>query len=366
MGLHIESIGTALPSHSIPQPALAATAATRCADDASQGRLLERLYARTTVERRGSVIPTNGRPIDGFAAFYPEPTAEAPHGPDVDTRMAAYAEHALPLAADAVAAALDDAGRSPADVTDLVTVTCTGFAAPGVDLRLIDRLGLPPTVSRTLVGFMGCHGAVNGLRTLDGLLAARPDGLAVLCCVELCTLHMQYGWDRRRVVCEALFADGAAAVVASRRPARDREPAPRLLATASIVLPDSAEAMTWRIGRRGFVMSLSPEVPAVIARHLRGWLEPWLAGHGVGLGDVAGWAVHPGGPRVISAALEALGVDDAHGRTSRAVLAGHGNMSSPTVLFIVQRLRSAGVRGPCVALAFGPGLVAEAALLELS
>jgi predicted naringenin-chalcone synthase len=123
--------------------------------------------------------------------------------------------------------------------------------------------------------------------------------------------------------------------------------------------------MGWRIGDHGFEMQLSARVPDLIQRHLRAWLLPWLAGHGLDLGAISGWAVHPGGPRVIGVVEETLGLSRAQTSASRAVLAEFGNMSSPTILFILDRLRRSGIAGPCLAIGFGPGLVAEVALFHV-
>ena len=317
-------------------------------------------------------------------AFYPPANGDADRGPTLAERLKRYPEEALPLARRACQNALDDAGLAPADVAQLVTVSCTGFSAPGIDIALIDTLGLPPTVGRTLVGFMGCHGAMNGLRVAHGVAHTHPippaiplnrDGRTphpgthvLLCCVELCTLHFQYGWDPEKVVANAIFADGAAAVVARLanhdEAADDANPHGRVAAHGSCLLPDSRGDMTWLIRDHGFEMTLSARVPALIEQHLEPWFTPWLASQGLTARDVGGWAIHPGGPRVISAVERALDLPVGAGDVSRAVLAECGNMSSPTVLFIVERLRAAAVPRPWVALAFGPGLTAEAVLIR--
>ncbi|MEO1237123.1 MAG: type III polyketide synthase [Planctomycetota bacterium] len=375
MSLLIEGLGTAQPPHALSQANMAAAAEPcSCATD-RQRKLLPALYRRTRVESRHSVVVNarNGEaslPVDErMLAFYPPAATEDDRGPQLSERMRRYPEEALPLAAAACRAALDDAGLGPGDIHQLVTVSCTGFSAPGVDIGLIDELGLPPTVGRTMVGFMGCHGAMNGLRVARALADSGGDQTRVLmCCVELCTLHFQYGWDPQKVVANALFADGAAAVVG--RPLVNPAPeAPKVVAHGSLLLPgagvgaDSRDLMTWIIRDHGFEMTLSPRVPDVIRAHLGGWFEPWLAEHGLSLSDVNGWAIHPGGPRVIGAVEEALELCSGAGDHSRAVLRDAGNMSSPTVLFILDRLRRHAVPRPWVALAFGPGLTIEASIV---
>ena len=210
---------------------------------------------------------------------------------------------------------------------------------------------------------MGCHGAINGLRVATALAAAEPQATVLMCAVELCGLHYCFEWDAERIVGNALFGDGAAALVLGGNSESDRGGL-RVVATGSCLLPDSSEDMGWRIGDHGFEMKLSARVPDLIKRHLHAWLSRWLAGRGLDIEAISGWAIHPGGPRVIDVVEESLGLSRAETSASREVLAACGNMSSPTILFILDRLRRTGVAGPCLALGFGPGLVAEAALLD--
>jgi len=366
MSLTIQGLGTALPPHRLAQGD-AATIAARVAlleqdPSPSKRRLLDTLHRRTGVAMRHIVLEdllnTNGDQEQSFFGSTSPGTGE---------RMRRYSQEAPPLALRAVRAALEQAQVTPERITHLITVSCTGFHAPGVDLALIAALPLNASVARTHVGFMGCHAALNGLRVAAAFTGADPNACVLLCAVELCSLHLQYGWEAERIVANALFADGAAALVASREgPAAAMESVPglrRLIASSSYLVPASAEAMTWAIEDYGFVMGLSPQVPDLIAAHLRPWLEGWLAEHQLTLDAIGCWAVHPGGPRILSAVTETLGLDPALIEPSRSVLRDCGNMSSPTLLFILERLRRSGAPGPCLAMAFGPGLCVEVALL---
>ena len=277
--------------------------------------------------------------------------------------MRYFAEHASPLALHAAERALAQAGVDRRRITHLVTVSCTGFAAPGMDIDLIEQLGLRPTTQRLQVGFMGCHGAINGLRLANALTTADPGAVVLLCAVELCSLHYRFDWDPPRMVANALFGDGAAAVVGTGGAAQQSE-AWSVAATASYVVPGSKEAMSWQIGDHGFEMTLATNVPDLIREHLGGWLASWLHERGHSLEAIGCWAIHPGGPRILHTCGEALGLPEAELEVSEEVLAAFGNMSSPTVLFIVERLRERRRPRPCVALAFGPGLTAETALFE--
>ena len=215
-----------------------------------------------------------------------------------------------------------------------------------------------------MLGFMGCLAKrSNGLRVARALTGSDPSARVLLCAAELCSLHFQYGFDAEQAVANALFADGAAALVGSSEAADTPEPW-RVVANGSCLVPGTADVMSWQIGDHGFEMTLSPHVAHLIAAHLRPWLVSWLAARGLALGDVASWAIHPGGPRILDAVEEALELDRSATAHSRDVLASYGNVSSPTVLLIIDRLRRHGASLPCVAALwpFGPGLTIEAAL----
>ena len=363
MSLTILGIGTAMPPHSIAQSDAAELAKAFCCLTEEHARLLPIMYKRTHIRRRGSVLlePPDISPLR--QSFFRPSDGNDNQGPSTKQRMQRYVADAVPLAIAASRAALTESRLDPARITQLITISCTGFMAPGVDVHLIKKLVLANTLGRTHVGFMGCHAALNGLRVAAAMTAADPAARVLLCAVELCSLHFQYGWDADAVVTNALFADGAAALVAAPTcPDSSGQPW-RVAANGSCLFPDSEEAMTWRIADHGFEMTLSADMPALLAARVRPWLERWLAEQSLSLRDIQSWAIHPGGPRILSALDACLELPDQALAVSRHVLAECGNMSSPTLLFILQRLRAAGAPRPCVALGFGPGLVVEAALL---
>jgi len=290
------------------------------------------------------------------------PSDHRPHrGPTTGQRMDEYRRHAGKLAVVAARQALQNAGVSPHQITHLVTISCTGFQAPGVDIELIQSLSLPDTTQRVHVGFMGCHGAINGLRVANGLVGADANARVLVCSIELSSVHGVYEWNLEHMVASALFSDGAGALIGS----AERTPSSwRLTATGSCVFPGSTDAMSWTVGDQGFAMTLSAKVPGLIARHLPQWLGAWLGQHDLSVRDVASWCIHPGGPRILAAVVDGLGLDPKVAQTSRDILAEYGNMSSATILFILERLVRQQAPRPCVALAFGPGLTAEAALFR--
>jgi predicted naringenin-chalcone synthase len=364
----LRGLATAVPSQSASQTEAAAVAQKLCCRTDEQVAVLANLYRQTGIDKRHTVFG------HAFVRDVVQGTRETQdvflprndpddRGPSTAQRMRRYVQEALPLALTAARPAIQEAGIAPDEFTHLVTVSCTGFYSPGLDFGLAHGLGLSPTIQRVLVGFMGCHGAVNGLRVAQAFADSQPAARVLMCAVELCSLHYFYGWDPKKLVANCLFADGAAALVgvADAHPSAE---AWRLTATGSCLFPNTAYAMTWDIGDHGFDMTLSTRVPGLIAGNLHPWLASWLKQLGLGIERVRTWAVHPGGPRILSAVEEGLGLDRDALAVSREVLAAYGNMSSPTLLFILERLRRRQAPRPCVALGFGPGLVVEAALFQ--
>lgn len=361
MNIHLLGVGTAVPAGTITQQDAAQIALATCRHDAQMTATLPLLYEHTTIRTRHSVLvesSSNGYPAT--QSFYPAAASSNDRGPTTATRMRRYETEAAELATEAAGSAIAAADCSAEQIVHLVTVSCSGFSAPGVDVALIERLGLRRDVTRTHVGFMGCHGAMNGLRVAAALAKAQPGSKVLLCCVEICSIHHQYPQQFDHLVANALFSDGAAAVVVS----AGKGPPGRwqLVDQRSEVLPDTADVMAWRIRDHGFEMSLSADVPTIISATLRAWLEDWLFERGLAVDEVRGWIVHPGGPHILSACRDALELAPDALDASYGVLAEFGNMSSPTVLFILERMRHALVKLPCVMLAFGPGLTIEGAL----
>lgn len=361
MSAALLGLGTATPGRSVTQQRAAELAATYVPGGAEQQRLLKVLYRRTGVETRGSVVLGGTPQVPAPGPLFPPPSEVGDRGPGTRARMEVYEREAPLLALAAAGKALIDSSLPAERISHLVVVTCTGFVAPGLDVRLVRELGLPPSVARLQVGFMGCHGAFIGLRAAAALAATDPSARVLMVAVELCSLHFQYGWEPEQVVANALFADGAAAAVIG--PEDAAVGALRLASHGSWLAASTEEAMTWRIGDQGFQMTLSAEVPQRIRDSLREQIVPWLGANRLALEDIGSWAIHPGGSRVVTAVGQALELSPAALETSRSVLADHGNMSSPTILFVLERLRRELAPRPWAAVAFGPGLTTEAMLL---
>lgn len=355
MSVRLLSIGRATPHGSIAQHD-ALRMARELAPAGVPETVLERIHRACGIEtRHASIID----PLHGGQTLRAHDSG--PNGPTTSQRIDRYAAAAAPLAIEASSLALRNAAITPDRVTHLICASCTGFTAPGVDQALVWGLGLRKDIGRTVIGFMGCHAAINSLRVAHDAVRADPRAVALVCCVELCSLHMQFTDRTDRLIANALFADGAAAAVVAQS---DDPTAPAIRRVASSLIPESGELMGWCIGDHGFEMTLSPRVPEVLARTAGPWVDGVLSATGLTREQIGGWAIHPGGPKIIDSVASALNLAEDSVRESRDVLRKFGNMSSPTVLFILDELSRAKRPRPWVAMAFGPGLAAEMIVLD--
>lgn len=373
MSLVIAGIGIAHPPESMTPEAGLKVARFLAGPDVRTSTWLGPVYSHSEANKRHLVLagPVLNDVLAGTnrtgSPFLP--TAERDGvGPTTAERMLIYSQEAGSLALDASRKAMSESGYTTETITHLITVSCTGFFAPGVDLTLMNGLGLKPGVERTHIGFMGCHGALNGLRVAKAFATADPAARVLICAVELCGLHYYYGNAADKLIANAIFSDGAAALVGagsadhSLPQSHNRLQTWSLSASGSCLIPGTARDMVWTIGNHGFEMTLSRRVPSLIAENIKPWLDRWLDDNGLALSDIKSWAIHPGGPKILAAVEESLELSAAAMEPSRGIFADYGNMSSPTVLFILERLRRANAPLPCVALGFGPGLVVEGAL----
>ena len=358
--------GTAVPDGTLLQEEALELARSLCPQSEEQLNWLPKWYSQTGIKTRGIIL---GRPVlddilqkknETGSPFIPNGKPDD-LGPTTAQRMEHFQTLGPPLALLASKQALENSHISSENFSHLITVTCTGFFSPGFDYHLIQNLSLSPSVARTQVGFMGCHGSLNGLRVAHAFVKAQPDAKVLLSSLELCSTHFHYGWDPQKIIANALFADGAASVVLGASDNVTKETW-KLASSGSCILPDSANAMTWNIGDHGFEMTLAKQVPGLIKKHLKPWLEQWLGKSGLKLDDIKSWALHPGGPRILTAIEDSLSLPAQSSEISREILSNHGNMSSATLLFILKKMAEIEAPRPCVALGFGPGLAAEASL----
>lgn len=352
---HINGIGTAVPDHDIHRP-INAVLRTMLPDQRIR-RVFDRMADHSDIGHRYSFMRADGRADEQEVdadGFYP-----LGNFPSTSARMALYETQAPHLAKRAVAALEREIPKGMLDdVTHLVVASCTGFTAPGLDLQLATDLGLRPDVQRTLVGFMGCSAAVPALRAAYEAVHTDPAARVLVVNLELCSLHLQETSDLNALLPQTLFADGASAALVTAQPT-----GLALLDFLATIIPDSSDLMTWRIGDKGFNMHLSGEVPQRIKQTLREDMEQAGANRilrGEQVRDFDLWAVHPGGRSVLDAVETGLGLSSADLSSSRHILHNYGNMSSATIMFVLQDMLHQGhqeARG--MAMAFGPGMVAE-------
>ncbi|MFP5281874.1 MAG: type III polyketide synthase [Actinomycetes bacterium] len=373
MPVRLHAIGTAVPATVLRQPEVRDLLRAQPQLSRRNRRLVEVAFDASDILTRHTVVEELGGAVDLEPVFLDRDSG-AVRRPGTGRRNAIYAQTAPGLLVEAASAALADAdGFAAGDVTHLVTVSCTGFTAPGPDQVMVERLGLDPSVERFHLGFMGCHGAFPALRAAVAFCTARPDAVVLVACVELCTLHLQPSDDADAILAASLFRDGAAAVVVSARPARAGAAALDLDGLRTELLSAGAAEMSWTIGDSGFAMVLSSYLPRLLAGHLEKAItplfdaDPHLAGRP--FAAVPRWAVHPGGRSIVDKVQLALDLDGTQVREARQVLRAYGNMSSVTVLFVLREILAGPAPGDggerVCALAFGPGLTVESALLTL-
>ena len=335
------------------------------AADPKTKRLINAIYNRSGIETRHSVIG------DFIAGEQPELYHTAEDGslvsPRTGARNACYARESRRLAVEVARQALADApGFSAQDVTHIIFTSCTGFANPGPDYHVIRELGLRENVQRYTLGFMGCYAAFPSLRMAAQFCEADPGAVVLVICLELCTLHMQASDQPDSILANSLFADGAAAAIVSGRQPPPHSAAYRLQGFESALLASSEQEMAWEIGDEGFNIVLSSYVPDIIGGNIRELLGGILSRQDLALTSIDEWAVHPGGRAILDKVQESLGLEASALDASRAVLRDYGNMSSATVLFVLKELLDQAESQPAMvcAMAFGPGLTVETAVLE--
>lgn len=357
----ILGIGTAVPDGHFSQSDSKQIAEHFFNKDEHHRRLLPILYKKTTVKRRYSVtLKASEGDLRDRQKLYTPVTSPEDVGPSTAERMRFFEQYAGRLALRASKRSLKQAGVQTGEITHLVTVSCTGLVSPGFDIDLVRILPLKPNTPRTHVGFMGCHAAINGLRLAEAFARNDPIARVLLCSTELCSLHYQYQAGAEQIVANALFADGSAALVLGQ--SEDATDVWSLRACGTELIAGSLEMMSWRVGNHGFDMTLSPELPTLIEDNLRPWMKHWLSMFHLKPEDIRTWAVHPGGPRILQSFQKAMNLTRRDLAASYHILEQFGNMSSATILFLIDELQHRKAELPCVAIGFGPGISIESAL----
>ena len=361
----ITGIGTANPSFKRKQREAVELIAAGLQLKESEKRLLKSIYNATGIDQRYSVLSDYGREPGAFE-FFPN-NGEAPF-PSTAARMAIYKNEALPLALNALNNCLAVSPHiEKREITHLITVSCTGMYAPGIDIELVHALQLESTTQRTAIQFMGCYGAFNALKVAAAACQADPVAKVLVVCVELCTLHFQKNKSTEHLISNAIFADGAAAVLIEAKPENNKNFS--FEAFHCDLIPQTQNEMAWQIADFGFDIILSAYVPEVIETGIAAFLQQLMAKKQWTLSDINKYAIHPGGIKILQGCEQALGISQEQNKYSYQVLRDFGNMSSATVLFVLKamwdEMQSSDDGQTVFSCAFGPGLTLESMLLKI-
>ncbi len=356
---YINLISTSNPSTAIPQSHIAAFMEKAMHLTDEESRKLKAVFRMSGIKKRHTVIDDYRFSEDKDWTFYPK-LSETAVQPGTEQRMRLFEKFAMPLAADAIKPVFKS--NSADSFTHLITVSCTGMFAPGLDIQLIKKLGLNKNIERTSIQFMGCFAAFNALKSAYHICRSEPGSKVLILCLELCTIHFQSNFNEDNLLANTLFGDGAAAVVVS----NESSGAPYSIeGFQSIVDGDSEQEMAWNIGNLGFEMKLSSYVPDVIEKNIARLSESLMKKFHLLLEDIDHYAIHPGGKRILAAVEKGLNLPGNVNDIANEVLENYGNMSSPTVLFVLDKLgKEIKPDKNVLSFAFGPGLTMESMLLK--
>ncbi|UII33709.1 type III polyketide synthase [Fulvivirga ulvae] len=360
MNAYITSIATANPRYKIKQQRVLDFMIRAHRLEGVEADKLRVLYRATGISSRYSVIEDYSSSL--VRNFFPDNDSLEPF-PSTHDRLGLFQREAVGLCMEAAKKALDNTPRD--QITHLITVSCTGMYAPGLDIELVDGLGLNSHVERTGINFMGCYAAFNALKVADAICSANKDARVLVVCVELCSIHFQKESLEDFMLANALFGDGAAALVMAGSP--DEGINFRTTSFFNELFRNGHEHMAWKIGDFGFEMRLSAYVPDVIQSGIKQLLQKLVNKSGVDKFDY--FAVHPGGKRILRVIEKELNISKKENQAAHDVLAAYGNMSSPTILFVLKRimdqLKADDDNKSLLGLAFGPGLTLESMLLTI-
>jgi predicted naringenin-chalcone synthase len=368
-GSMVASIGTAVPQYCYSQQSIADFMIRYFGIPEEQSRKLSAIYHRSGIDYRHSVLPDfvqNGHAPLLFDASSPNPL--------LSKRLAVYEPHAVTLASSAVKDCLNGLKKSMQKrllpITHLVTVSCTGMSAPGLDIALMKSLQLPDDVERTSINFMGCYAGFHALKMADAICRSNEKATVLLVMVELCSLHFQPDLDNENLVVNSLFADGAAALIVTspEKLKETGEPVVKLSGFHAKVIHSGEEMMTWHPSEKGFLMGLDALVPQLIEEHAGPLIGEVLDRFKMKKEKVSHWAIHPGGKKILQALERAVGITENDLQESYGVLKNFGNMSSVTVSFVLKSILQQKTRWKkkerILAAGFGPGITIETALLQ--
>jgi predicted naringenin-chalcone synthase len=356
----IISIATGVPPFKHKQDDLFAFADKVYCKDAVESRKLKFLYNHSGIENRYSVVPDYSVPATE-RTFFP-PACNLEPFPGIEQRMNLFNEHAAQLSASTIEECIKGKIKK-SEITHLITVSCTGMSAPGIDLQVMEIMGLSQNIVRTSVNFMGCYAAVHALKIAHAFCSSTPHANVVVVCTELCTLHFQKDISADNITSSLLFADGCAAMLIQDK--QSREKGIHVNNFFSDVSFKGKKDMSWEISSKGFLMTLTGYVPDLIKEDFKSLVDKALDAAGKKMTDVTHWCIHPGGKKILESIASGLCITNEPLKYSYEVLKDYGNMSSPTILFVLKRILDEFEQSSPVAnnmvfgAAFGPGLTME-------
>ena len=358
-------IETSVPPNKASQFKTAEELKKRMAGRPAVARMIDSVSNHSGIEYRNFVVPDAEETAEN--KFYSKDGIY--FSPDTKIRMTEYEAWSKRLAKEAVDKLLKKNNIDPNDINRLITISCTGFFAPGLDYYLISEFGFPLSIKRTNIGFMGCAASVIGFNTALETMSQinEIETNVLLVSVELCSLHLQTEPTRDNILANMIFADGCGAALFSNTKIKELKPKLKLISTDSILFRDSENFMGWKIGNFGFEMILSSELPKIILEEAVPKLKKILAEKGIEPELIKYWALHPGGRAILDSLQTGLTLSDEKMAPSRFVLRNYGNMSSASILFVLKNIlenKKIEIGDYCCAVAFGPGLTMEIALLK--
>ena len=355
----IVSIATAVPGYKHSQRDILDFMQRVYALNETDRRKLKFLYRQGGIETRFSVIPDYSLPSENWR-FYPPAENLEPFA-TLEKRLEWYQQHAAQLSLQAITKCLV---KRHIDITHLITVSCTGMSAPGLDIEMMEALQLPATIFHTSVNFMGCYAAIHALRMADAFCRCDKQANVLIVCTELCTLHFQKGPTIDNITSSMLFADGAAAVLVT---GNSEEQGLHIDHFYSAIDIDGKEDMAWKLSSKGFLMTLSGYVPALIEKDFNELVLNALKPARLNKEDITNWCIHPGGRKILEAVQSSVGLSNGELDKSYRVLQQYGNMSSPTILFVLEKIMGQinyGQNKKIFGAAFGPGISMETFILS--
>lgn len=362
---YITAIGTANPAHRFKQTQIADFMVRAMQLNKGESRKLRAIFKASGIDYRYSVLGDYG--LESDYTFYANTTDLQPF-PSTADRLRIFCKEAVDLST----AAVGNLSRKfpefkPGEITHLITVSCTGMYAPGLDIDLVKRLNLPTSVQRTGINFMGCYAAFNALKAADAFCRVDKSTKVLIVCVELCSLHFQREPTEDNLIANALFSDGAAALLVEAETNAPLRLRPESFCSDLAI--EGERDMAWVIGNQGFEMKLSTYVPSIIKNGIAKLTTKLLNNISKELSDVRYFAVHPGGRKILESIEIELGIDKQDNKSAYHILKNYGNMSSPTILFVLDEImsrlipRDQGER--ILSFAFGPGLTLESMILKI-